>query len=44
VQVLLCAFPSVFGYGLVFVDHFVSAFAADVDFCGSVLCLVCGAV
>jgi hypothetical protein len=42
--VLFYAFPSVFGYGLVFEDHFGSAFAADVDSCGSVFCLVCGAV
>ena len=43
-RVLFGAFPAVFGYGLVFEDNFVSAFAFDVDSGGSVLCLVCGAV
>ena len=43
-SVLLYASPAVFAHGLVLENHFVAAFAADMDSCCVVFCLVHGAV
>jgi hypothetical protein len=41
---LLYASPAMFAYELVLENHFVAAFTVDMDSCGSVFCLVHGAV